>query len=497
MKKNPNPEKQPNRTAQEPSLREQFSSRAFRAGTYSVCISLLAVVAVVILNLIFSTLPQTYTNLDLTDTDVLALSEQTKQLVSGLEEDVTVYLVLEQEGNEDEYIQDLLERYSDLSGHFHYETVNVVLYPNFISQYTDQALYENSLVVVSDKRSTVIDYFDIYQYSFAEDATEENLQVDDIQFYGEEKLTTAVDFVTTDVLPVVYTLTGHGEAEFTALMQELIAGDNIELRSLSLVQEQAVPADSDLLVIYAPAVDISDEERELILSYLEGGGALLLISDYTVASDLPNLYEVMDYYGLETKQTVVQEGNSSYYYSSNINILPQIADHEINSAIRAGGYFVMVPIGMPIYEKQTHRESLVIEPLLTTTEESFAKEDFDGRSTNEREDGDETGPFNLAVAVSEEHDDVVTQLVWVGSGKLLDETINTAVSGTNNDFILACMGWMTGSDTAISIHSKSVAYEYLNVSASSAVTWLVVFAITIPVLLLAGGGVILYRRRKH
>lgn len=483
----------------EPSLKEQFSSRAFRAGTYSVVISLLAIAVVVVLNLVVSKLPSTVTKIDLTDSDLLALSDQTKQLVSGLEEDVTVYQIIENEGDEDEYITELMHRYSDLSRHFRYETVNVILYPNFVGQYTSEKLYKNSLVVVSDKRTAVIDYFDIYQYTFNDDSTQDNISVKDIQFCGEEKLTTAVDYVTTDVLPIAYILTGHGEAAMTNMLQTLIVDDNIAMRSLNLVSTGRVPEDCDCLVVNAPAMDVTDEERDLILQYLEAGGNLLLLSDYQASGGaaMPNLEEIMDYYGLTTKPTVVFEGNSNYYYSSGMFILPSIQTHDITSAITAGGYFILDPISQPIYEKAQHRESLTVEPLLQTTGDAYVKADFDHRSTNEKESGDETGVFSLATAVSEEHDGVVTKLVWIGSGMLLDETINSNVSGTNNDFFLGCLGWMTGSKSSISIHSKSLTYEDLNVPAGAANIWSVIFVIAIPVLLLLCGGVILYRRRKR
>jgi ABC-2 type transport system permease protein len=483
----------------EPSLKEQFSSRAFRAGTYSVVISLLAIAVVVILNLLVSKLPSKVTKIDLTDSDLLALSDQTKQLVSGLEEDVTVYQILENEGDEDEYSTELCHRYSDLSKHFKYETVNIILYPNFVGQYTSQKLYRNSLVVVSDKRTAVIDYFDIYKYTFADDSTKENLNVEDIQFCGEEKLTTAVDYVTTDVLPIAYYLTGHGEATMTEMLSTLIVNDNIAVRSLNLVQAGTVPEDCDCLIINGPTMDVTEAERDSILQYLEAGGNLLLVSDYqnSKGAVLPNVEQVMDYYGLTTKASPVFEGDSNHYYSSGLYILPSIETHDITSAITAGGYFVLVPISQPIYEKAQHRDSLTVEPLLVTTKEAYVKDDFDHRSTNEKEDKDEKGVFSLATAVSEEHDGVVTKLVWIGSGMLLDETINSAVSGTNNDFFLGSLGWMTGSKSSISIHSKSLTYEDLNVTAGASNFWSLLFVIIIPVVLLLCGGVILYRLRTR
>ena len=486
----------PNKTAQEPTLKEQFSSRAFRAGSYSVLISVLAIAVVIVLNLIISGLPKSATNIDLTDADILALSEQTKQMLGDLDEDVTVYLLLEDDGNEDEYIYELLNRYSDLSKHFRFETVNIVLYPNFVSRYTDTTLYENSMIVESGKRHTVIDFFEVYQYTFEDGSSEENLQVEDVRFFGEEKLTNALDFVTTDILPVVYNLTGHGEGSFTTLLQELIALDNMTLTDLSLMQADGVPADCDCLIINTPSVDIADDEKEMILDYLEAGGSMLLISDYT-KSGFPNLTEIMDYYGMYSGDTVILEGNSNHYYSSRSMILPEIGEHDVTAAIRRGGYFVMTPVSMPIFEKANHRESLTVTPLLQSTKDSYIKEDYDHRTTDEKETGDKVGPFSVAAAAEDIHNDVATQLVWIGTSFILDDTINTAVSGTNNDFILGCLGWMTGSESAISIHAKSVVYEELNVPSGAANFWFVVFTVIIPVVLLTSGGVILYRRRKR
>ena len=56
---------------------------------------------------------------------------------------------------------------------------------------------------------------------------------------------------------------------------------------------------------------------------------------------------------------------------------------------------------------------------------------------------------------------------------------------------------MTGSESSISIHSKSLTYEDLNVTAGAANVWSLIFVIVIPAILLLCGGFILYRRRKR
>lgn len=61
-------------------------------------------------------------------------------------------------------IDSMLERYKDLSGHIRVKYVNPKSKPYFYKDYTDNAPTSNSLIVVSDKRSKVIDYYDIYDY---------------------------------------------------------------------------------------------------------------------------------------------------------------------------------------------------------------------------------------------------------------------------------------------------------------------------------------------
>ena len=66
--------------------------------------------------------------------------------------------------SKDAQIDSMLERYKDLSGHIRVKYVNPKSKPYFYKDYTDNAPTSNSLIVVSDKRSKVIDYYDIYDY---------------------------------------------------------------------------------------------------------------------------------------------------------------------------------------------------------------------------------------------------------------------------------------------------------------------------------------------
>ena len=55
----------------------------------------------------------------------------------------------------------------------------------------------------------------------------------------------------------------------------------MEIKSLNLLTEGSVPDDADCLLIDSPTTDISSDEKDAIIEYLENGGKAMVFSDYT------------------------------------------------------------------------------------------------------------------------------------------------------------------------------------------------------------------------
>ncbi len=70
------------------------------------------------------------------------------------------------------------------------------------------------------------------------------------------------------------------------------------------------------------------------------------------------------------------------------------------------------------------------------------------------------------------------------------------VSGGNLDLFLNAISWMCGHEDGISIHSKSMNYEYLTISSSSASVMTAVIIWLIPALFLGTGVCVWLRRRR-
>ena len=112
-------------------------------------------------------------------------------------------------------LEKMLTRYEEASKHVMVEKKDPVLYPNFTSQYTDAQVSDNSLIVVHEDKSKVIDYNSLYEmeydyYTGSGGAT---------GFDGEGQIDSAISYVTSDDLPILYTLQGHGELELNSSLK--------------------------------------------------------------------------------------------------------------------------------------------------------------------------------------------------------------------------------------------------------------------------------------
>ena len=475
------------------AIKGSFRTRTFRAGGYSLAAAAVVIAIAVAVNLVVGALPADWTKTDLTSTGLYSLSSQTQQMVSALEDEVTVYWLV-QSDTEDNTIGELLERYQDLSKNLKVEHVDPVVSPNFAQQYTTSTLYNNSLIVTCGDRSRYISYYDIYVTDYNSYYTTGTAST---QFDGESQLTSAIDYVTNEDLPTVYTLTGHGESQLPSTLSDGAAEENVLLSELSLLTQESVPEDADALIIYAPQSDISADEKEMLLTYLQGGGKLLLVTDYTDTA-MPNLAEVMAYYGASLADGIVMEGDSSHHMrGSSYYLLPDIGSHDITSPLADGGYYVLMPVAQGISVSDELREGLTVTQLLTTTSASYAKADAYNLTTYDKEEGDLDGPFALGVAISEEVEGGSTGIVWLTTSYMFNNDVDMLVSGANTDLFLNALDWMCQRESSISIRAKDLSTEYLTVPSSDVSTWSLILVVTLPLAFILAGAYITVTRRKR
>ena len=474
-------------------IKKGINKKTLKNGSYSVVLSVIFVVIIVVVNLIVDAFPSTYTELDVSDQQLFSIGDQTKDFLKELDKDVTIYQIA-QSGSEDEVVSKLLKKYEEASDHIKVETKDPVVNPKFTSEYTDEEVSSNSLIVVCEDRSKVVDYNNIYESSIDYNTYSYTTS----GFDGEGQITSAISYVTSDNLPVLYTLDGHGEKSLDSTLQEDIEKANIEIKSLNLLTEESVPEDADCLMINSPSTDISEEERDAIIEYLENGGKAMIFSDYTEES-MDNFDAVLENYGVERVDGIVIEGDAQHYaMQMPYYLLPDVGSAEAVSDFSSQGYFILAPYAQGIRQLDNVRDTLTIESLLTTSDDAYSKTDLN-TETLEKTDEDIDGPFDIGVSITEEvDDDKTTQIVYYSTANLMDSQINQMVAGGNEQMITESLNWMCSTDetSTISIPSKSLEVSYLTVTAYDAAYWKICVMGLIPGVFLVVGFVVWLKRRK-
>ncbi|MCD8148370.1 MAG: GldG family protein [Clostridiales bacterium] len=469
---------------------DALNTRTAKVGGYSFIVTVIVLAILVLANVAVSSLPSTWTQFDISATQLYSVTSSTKSVAQNLTEEVTIYWIT-QEGEEDTVIEKLLNVYDALSDNITVEKKNPDIYPTFASQYTDETVENNSLIVESGDTYRYIAYSDIYESDYSDYYTTGSVSS---SFDGESEITTAIDYVVSEDLPVIYLLTGHGESDLSESLSDSIEKANIETEELSLLTVDEIPEDADAILVYAPTSDISEEEADMLTEYMDEGGRLFVMSGPQEEDEMTNLHSVLENYGITAEEGIVVEGNrDNYAFGYPYVLLPELGDSDITSELSESNNYIIVPIAQGLTIGDTD-DSVTVTSLLTTTSESFSKIAGYSLDTYDKEDGDIDGEFSVAVSV--EDSDSGAMMIWISSDGIMEDTYVSYSSGANSDFVMNAVSWLIGETDSISIRSKSLSYSYLTISTSQANIIKVCLIAVIPLCYLFFGIEDMVRRRK-
>ena len=125
-----------------------FSKKMIGTGAFSAGMIVVMCAICVVVNLVVTALPAKYTSIDCSATKLYSLTNDTKDRVSKLDEDITIY-VLNSKKSKDAKIDETINRYKDLSSHIKVKYVDPATSPKFYQDYTDTTPTTNSLIIES------------------------------------------------------------------------------------------------------------------------------------------------------------------------------------------------------------------------------------------------------------------------------------------------------------------------------------------------------------
>ena len=460
---------------------------ALRGGSYALAVTAVVLAILVAVNVFACALPATLTRQDISAAQLYSVTSNTKAVVNNLTEDVTIYWIV-QSDQEDDVIQNLLEKYDSLSDHITVVKRNPDVYPTFAQQYTDEEVANNSLVVECGDKSRYIPFTDIYlgevnMYTGTYSATD---------FDGEGAITSAIDYVTSDEYPQVYLVEGHGESALPEDFAGQLEKENLETQSLTLLNVDAIPEDAACLMIYAPQSDISVQEKEILADYIAGGGKLLVCAGAVEGGLLENLYSLLSDYGVTAHDGLVVDMDRAHYAMVPYLLMPDLNSSPITDPLIDSNYYTYLPLSVGLTVGEDTGAGTVTA-LLTTSEESYSKAAGYELETYDREEGDMDGPFAVAVSVE---DAGGGQIIWFASDQFLTDEFNAYSSGANQDLAINALSQLIGESQSLAIRSRSLSYNYLTINEATASLLQVLMIGVFPLLFLGIGIYLVLRRRR-
>ncbi len=482
-------EENENRASFAEKIKASFTSRKFRGGAYATAVSSIVIIMVLLVNLFVTELDL---KIDVSKEGMYTLTDTTRDYVKGIKDNITIYYMA-QTGSEDKTFTEIIDKYANLSDKIKVEYKDPVLYPNFASQYTDESVSANSVIVVNNanKRAKYVDNYDMYQTEMDYNTYQPSVTGIDV----EGQITSALQYVTTEDLPVMYMVQGHGETAVGNTLAASLAKVNVTTKDLSTLTVESIPEDCSILFINGPQNDYTEDEVTMIKDYLAKGGDAIVLADYA-AESLDNFSSLMNYYGISFVNGIVLESEQGYYMGQYVNnLVPSIKSHDITSSLISEKASIVAPSAIGIQSLDTKRSTTQIEPLISTSDSAYSKIDVQS-STVEKQDGDIDGPFNLGVVITENYNGVESKLVVLGSTLMADEQMMAYPSIGNLDLMLNTVNFVSDKESNLAIRTRSVTQQYLTMNAAQVNFWAIVIVVIIPVFVLAFGGYICIRRRK-
>lgn len=407
---------------------------------------------------------------DITSSASNTLSEASQKVLANLPDKVQITAYLKKDAAIRRQIEQLVARYSDYKADVNLTFVD----PASIPEKTRE-------LNIGSEGGIIIDY---------------QGRIERLIFMDEASLTNALLQLANANERWVSFLAGHGERAANGIANfdfgsfgKALDQHKIKAQSLNLATVQAIPDNSKLLVISAPAVPLMAGELTLIKQYIDNGGNLLLLTD----PNNTHLKPVLDWLGIRVLAGVLVDGQSKLYGIDDPSFV--LASEYTKHPITKGFQTITVyPVTAALDSDLT--SPFKAEALLSSAKQSWTEtEVVSGKIRFDAGGVERAGPLNFAYALTRTIKNTEQRIVVVGDGDFLS---NTYIGNVGNlDMGLRLVNWLIHDDKFIDIPSKTTPDGSLQLSPTAIAVLSFGFLIILPVLLLVTGFFVWRRRNRR
>lgn len=487
--------------------RRELKARAFRRGWFSVALVAFFLAAVILVNLIASTLVDKIPALviDTSGSDNFELTEDTLDYLPTLKDDIEIIVLSDEkdfkEGGE-YFVQanTLFHEYDNKSDKITLKYVDLTSNPTFVSSYPDESLSAYNIIVKSDKG---------YKYITQQDYLDVQMDYNTYQYYiagskVEEAVTSAILNVTLDEKPKVTFISDINDYDYSAF-KTLLDNNGFETEEVSPAIN-SIPEDTEILVLYTPNADLDSGFVDKISEFLSNDGSYgreLLYVPSEKFPDLPNIDSLLEEWGMSIEEGYAFENDSNYMGMISYNVYLYITQYS-NSTYTANMKNSSLPFcvieGYAVPVNILDDEN--VSSLFTLSDQSQVVYRVESSDEPEYEDS----PNLVLGAVStkgtesssdDTSDSKASHIAVIGSSVALSDTLLSSNSYGNSSYIISMLNTLIDRENVgVTIESKSLESEELGITTAQLRILSVIFIIIIPLGVLIVGIVIFIRRRN-
>jgi ABC-type uncharacterized transport system involved in gliding motility auxiliary subunit len=410
-----------------------------------------------------------------------SLSDQTKTVVGGLKQDVTVRYFDRATGMQG--AKDLLDRYANLSPRLHVQYVDLLKNPT-LARTANVSREGEAVVEVGARR-------------------------EDAKTFDEEGVTGALIRALKGGEREVCVISGHGEhrlddssqSDGFSGFQSVVTKDNYKVQSVNLQQKAEIPAACTMLVVAGPTGDYIQPEVDAIKKYVEGGGRALFMLDPPLKlgrkqiSDNQALGDLLAGWGVTPDKDLLLDESAASQLLGGGPEAPVILQYDSHPIVNdLANVSTAFPLSRSLQTKNTDKST--ITKLFSTSTDSYATSDLASSEIRINPAKDKHGPFTLAVAGTysggAKPSDSGRFVVVGNSGWASNQALG--FSG-NRNLLLNMVNWLSSDEDLISIRPKEPEDRRISLTRAQFRLVQTTSQFFLPLIVIIGGVMVWLKRR--
>ena len=450
---------------------------ASRRGKFGVGTSVMVSLFIGIILIVNAISVSNHYRFDFTGLAQFTLTSQTKEVLGKLDKPVEIvrFFTPEIPLLVTSYAENLLTEYESYSDQISVKAIDPDLRPDQARQFgIDQLGATYGAVVFTSTEGRRI----VYGPQIAAEA--------------EHAFTSALLEVTGTKQKNVYFLTGHGENSLYSDYQKAKSGlhDNLfRVGELDLLTARGVPRDAAALVIAGPSQPLVSEELEMIKTYLENNGRVLILLN---PNPPQGLRQFLSEWWLEVRDGTIIDPASHVAPNTDSPLVPRTRNRFGLSETYFPGATALIP-------RKEIPDNVKLDPLVWTSREAWLESDFStGDAPELDEHVDLPGPLAIGAiidGVDAENNPAAagSRLIVIGDSDFASD--RNFQNGNNSDLFLTAVSWLTVGEEIISVDRKVLVTRRLLLNPEQERFLHISSMALLPLLLLAAGAFVWWRRR--